>query len=488
MTPGLSEEIPMQKKEIGLIGLAVMGQNLVLNMESRGFGVAVYNRSFEKTHAFLESGAAGKNISGHRDLKDFVAALESPRRVMIMVKAGHAVDAVIEGIVPLLDPGDLLADCGNSLFEDTERRATTLARENIHFMGIGVSGGEEGALHGPSIMPGGEAGDYATVEPILTAIAARVDGEPCVAHLGPGGSGHFVKMVHNGIEYGDMQLIAEAYDILCRGLGLGARELSGVFDSYNRGVLESFLIEITAEVLRKVDPDTGNPLVDMVLDQAGQKGTGRWTVASALELGVATPTIFAAVQARILSAQKEEREHASSILSGPEASIELNREEIVDAMGDALYAAKICSYAQGFELLRRASRHYQYDLSLAEVARIWRGGCIIRARFLNDVTAAFSQDPGLANLLLAPFFSQAVASRQSSLRKVVQIATTLGIPVPGLSASLAYFDSYRAARLPANLIQAQRDFFGAHTYQRTDRSGVFHSDWGPERDDKEDQE
>ena len=468
----------MGTHDIGLIGLAVMGQNLVLNMERNGFRVAVYNRTGSKTQAFVEGPAAGKNITATYSVEDLVAALKKPRIVMIMVKAGAAVDAVISQVKPYLEPGDLIIDGGNSFFRDTERRSQELAADGIHLLGVGISGGEEGALWGPSIMPGGQREAYALVEPIFTAIAAKVDGEPCVTYIGPRSAGHYVKMVHNGIEYGDMQLIAEAYDILHRGLGLSAQELHEVFARWNEGVLSSYLIEITADIFTYIDEETGRPLVELILDKAGQKGTGRWTSQNALDLGVPTPTINAAVEARIISAYKAERERAAEVLGGPDGHYQGDRQSFIDAVGDALYAAKICSYAQGFALLRAASQEYDYNLNYSEIARIWRGGCIIRARFLDDVRAAFAEEPDLPNLLLAPFFRDAVASRQEALRHVLCTAIELGIPTPALSASLAYFDAYRSARLPANLIQAQRDYFGAHTYERVDKEGVFHTAWG----------
>ncbi|HHH41174.1 MAG TPA: decarboxylating NADP(+)-dependent phosphogluconate dehydrogenase [Chloroflexi bacterium] len=467
----------MSEHDIGLIGLAVMGQNLVLNMERNGFRVAVYNRTAARTRAFIEGPAAGKQITATYTLEDLVAALKRPRVVMLMVKAGAPVDAFIGKLKPLLEPGDILIDGGNSFFKDTERRSRELEAAGIHYLGVGISGGEEGALWGPSIMPGGQREAYARVEPIFTAIAARVNGDPCVTYIGPRGAGHYVKMVHNGIEYGDMQLIAEAYDLLHRGLGLSAEELHRVFARWNEGVLSSYLIEITADIFTRLDEETGRPLVDLILDEAAQKGTGRWTSQDAMDLGVPTPTINAAVEARILSSYKAERERAAQVLSGPEGRFSGDREAFINAVGDALYAAKVCTYAQGMALLREASRAYEYDLNYGEIARIWRGGCIIRARFLDDVRAAFAQEPDLPNLLLAPFFREAVASRQAAWRSVLQTAITLGIPTPALSASLAYFDGYRSARLPANLIQAQRDYFGAHTYRRIDREGVFHTEW-----------
>ena len=469
----------MATSDIGLFGLAVMGENLVLNMERNGFSVAVYNRTRSVTEAFAAGRAKGKRVTPCYTLEEFVGALSKPRKIMLMVKAGDPVDQVIAQLKPLLDEGDLLIDGGNSFFKDTERRAVALAQEGLNYIGTGVSGGEEGALWGPSIMPGGQFEAYQMVEPILTAIAAKVDGEPCVTYLGPRGAGHYVKMVHNGIEYGDMQLIAEAYDILHRGLGLSAAELHETFADWNEGELQSSLIEITRDIFAKRDEETGKPLVGVVLDEAQQKGTGKWTSQNALDLGAPTQTINAAVESRIISAYKEERVAASEVLTGPTATFTGDREAFVRDVRDALYAAKICSYAQGMALLRAASEEYGYDLELGGIARIWRGGCIIRARFLNDITDAYQRNPALANLLLDPYFREAILSRQAALRRVVQVAVELGIPCLAMSASLGYFDAYRTARLPANLTQAQRDYFGAHTYRRIDKEGVFHSEWGP---------
>lgn len=467
----------MKQYDIGLIGLAVMGQNLVLNMERNGFRVAVYNRTGTKTTAFIEGPATGKNIVATYAVNDLVAALKKPRIVMLMVQAGAPVDAVITELKPYLEPGDLIVDGGNSFFLDTERRSRELEAERLQYLGVGVSGGEEGALWGPSIMPGGHQEAYTLVEPIFTAIAARVNGDPCVTYIGPRGSGHYVKMAHNGIEYGDMQLIAESYDLLHRGLGLTADALHTVYTAWNQGVLSSYLIEITADIFTRIDDETGRPLVDLILDQAGQKGTGKWTSQNAMDLGVPTPTINAALEARILSAYKGERLKAAEVLKGPANPYSGDRQAFIDMVGQALYASKICSYAQGMALLRAASHEYDYDLNYGEIARIWRGGCIIRARFLDDIRAAYTADPGLPNLLLAPFFRDAVANRQTAWRHMVQTAVEMGIPTPAMSASLAYFDAYRSAHLPANLIQAQRDYFGAHTYQRLDKSGVFHTEW-----------
>jgi len=469
----------MNKQQFGLIGMAVMGQNLALNIERNGFSVAVYNRTAERTKEFMEQKATGKDIRAGYTLEEFVDLLERPRRIMIMVKAGPPVDAVIQQLKPLLEPGDVIIDGGNSFFGDTERRGKELAEAGILYIGSGVSGGEYGALHGPSLMPGGPREAYDLIEPVFTAIAAKVNGDPCVAYIGPRGSGHYVKMVHNGIEYGDMQLIAESYDILSRVGGLSASELHEVFAEWNQGELQSYLIEITADIFAKIDEETGRPLVELILDEAKQKGTGKWTSQNALDLGVPTPTTNAAVVSRIISAYKDQRVAASRILSGPEIKYQGSREELIQDVRDALYAAKICSYAQGFTLLRAASEEYDYGLDLSELARIWRGGCIIRAGFLNHIRAAFQRDPELPNLLLDPFFKEEVESRQDALRRLIRLAVENGIPCLAFSASLAYYDAYRTARLPANLTQAQRDYFGAHTYRRIDKEGSFHTEWQP---------
>jgi 6-phosphogluconate dehydrogenase len=471
-------ELKMPEANIGLIGLAVMGQNLVLNMERNGYVVAVYNRTAARTDEFMAGSAAGKDIQAAYSIQDFVQLLERPRRVMIMVKAGAAVDAVIAQLKPYLEAGDLVIDGGNSYFHDSERRAKELESAGFRFLGVGVSGGEEGALWGPSIMPGGHKEAYDLVEPIFTAISAKVKGEACVTYIGPRGAGHFVKMVHNGIEYGDMQLIAETYDLLKRGVGLSNPELSEIFSRWNEGVLSSYLIEITGKIFRVHDAETGKDLVDVILDEAQQKGTGKWTSQEALEEGVPTPTINAAVEARLLSSLKDERVGAAEILSGASGGFAGERTAFIEALGKALYASKICSYAQGMSLLQSASQQYDYKLKLGEAARIWRGGCIIRARFLDDVTQAFNSDARLPNLMLAPFFRQALLDSQADWRSVMQQAARMGIPTPAMSASLAYFDGYRSQRLPANLTQAQRDFFGAHTYQRLDKPGIFHTEWG----------
>jgi 6-phosphogluconate dehydrogenase len=410
-------------------------------------------------------------------LNDFVAALTKPRKIMIMVKAGAPVDSVIAQLVPLLEPGDLIIDGGNSFFPDTDRRSKELEAKGLRFIGTGVSGGEEGALNGPSIMPGGQPEAYALVKEIFTAISAKVDGEPCVTYIGPRGAGHYVKMVHNGIEYADMQLIAEAYDVLHRALNLSPRELHDVFVDWNKGELQSYLIEITADIFMKMDPQTGKPLLDLILDEAEQKGTGKWTSQNAFDLGVPIPTINAAVESRIISSIKDERVAAARVLPAPTAVFQGERNKLIDAVREALYVAKICSYAQGMALLRGASREYGYGLKSGELAAIWRGGCIIRAIFLNRITDAFRRNPDLPNLLVDDAFKADVASRQGSLRYVVQTAVGLGIPCLAFSSALAYLDAYRTARLPANLTQAQRDYFGAHTYRRIDQEGVFHTEW-----------
>ncbi|MDY7013907.1 MAG: decarboxylating NADP(+)-dependent phosphogluconate dehydrogenase [Cyanobacteriota bacterium] len=471
----------MTKRTFGVIGLAVMGENLALNVESRGFPIAVYNRTSAKTEEFMKVRATGKDVKAAYSLEEFVQVLERPRKILVMVKAGKPVDAVIEQLKPLLDEGDTIIDGGNSLYEDTERRTRELESTGLGFVGMGVSGGEEGALKGPSLMPGGTKSAYEDLEPILTKIAAQVDDGPCVTYIGPGGAGHYVKMVHNGIEYGDMQLIAEAYDILKNVVGLSNAELHEVFAQWNTtDELNSFLIEITADIFKYIDKDANAHLVDLILDAAGQKGTGRWTVQSALELGVPIPTIYAAVNARVMSSYKEERVAASKELTGPEAKFDLgDRAAFINKVRDALYCSKMCSYAQGMALLSKASETYNYDLNLAEDARIWKGGCIIRAGFLDKIKKAFNENPKLPNLLLAPEFKQTILDRSSAWREVLSAANTTGIAVPAFSSSLDYFDSYRRDRLPQNLTQAQRDYFGAHTYERTDkpRGEFFHTEW-----------
>jgi 6-phosphogluconate dehydrogenase len=465
--------------KIGVVGLGVMGGNLALNMERNGFPVVGYDLDAGKARAFVTGPGAGRAVVAADSPAGLMALLERPRRVLMLVPAGPAVDSAIEHLAPHLEPGDILMDGGNSLFLDTERRSRDLEARGFQYIGTGVSGGEEGALWGPSIMPGGQREAWEATAPIFRAIAAKADdGAPCVEYMGPRGAGHYVKMVHNGIEYGDMQLIAEVYDLLHRGAGLTAAELHDVFAEWNAGELRSYLIEITATILAVKDPDTGAPLVDVILDEAAQKGTGKWTSQYALDVGAPIPTINAAVESRIISSLKSEREAAAGILRGPHPAYGGSKQALVDAARQALYAAKITSYAQGLALLRLASREYHYDLQPATIARVWRAGCIIRATLLGDIMAAYHRHPPLVNLLLDDAFRAAVEERQAAWRTVVQTAVGMGIPMLAMSASLAYFDAYRSARLPANLTQAQRDYFGAHTYRRVDKAGVFHTHWG----------
>ncbi|MEK4480226.1 MULTISPECIES: NADP-dependent phosphogluconate dehydrogenase [Paenibacillus] len=467
----------MAKQQIGVIGLAVMGKNLAQNIESKGFSVSVFNRSPEKTHDLLAE-AEGKNLVGTFSVEEFVASLETPRKILIMVQAGKATDATIEQLLPHLDQGDIIIDGGNAYFPDTVRRSKELEEKGFRFIGTGVSGGEEGALKGPSIMPGGQESAYKLVEPILTAISAKVDGEPCCTYIGPDGAGHYVKMVHNGIEYGDMQLICEAYQLLKDVLGLDAKELHNIFKEWNSGELDSYLIEITTDIFAQYDEETGKPMVDVILDSAGQKGTGKWTSQSSLDLGVPLSMITESVFSRFLSAMKDERVEASKVLNGPEAiTFEGDKAEFIENVRKALFASKIVSYAQGFAQLRVASDEYGWDLKYGELAKIWRGGCIIRSRFLQNITDAYENNAELKNLLLDPFFKNVMDNYQSAWRKVIASAVTLGVPVPGFSSALAYYDSYRTERLPANLLQAQRDYFGAHTFKRVDKEGVFHHNW-----------
>jgi 6-phosphogluconate dehydrogenase len=471
------------KYAMGVVGLGVMGANLARNVESKGFPVVGYDLDPAKTNAFVNGPAKGKAVAGADSPSTLMEMIERPRRILTMVPAGKPVDSVIAHLKPHLEQGDILIDGGNSLFVDTDRRSDELAQAGFHFVGVGVSGGEEGALHGPSIMPGGSNEAWQALSPILRAIAAKAeDGEPCVEHMGPRGAGHYVKMVHNGIEYGDMQLIAETYDILHRGAGLSAEEIATIFSEWNQGELRSYLIEITAEILRFKDADTGQPLVDVILDEAQQKGTGKWTSQNAFDVGAPIPTINAAVEARMLSALKKERAAASSVLAGPSTRFSGTRQQLIDAARHALYASKITSYAQGMALLRIASAEYHYDINPGEVAKIWRAGCIIRAALLGDIRDAFKRDASLVNLLLDDSFRSAIGNGavQDGWRFLIRTAVELGIPVPALGASLAYYDSYRSARLPANLTQGQRDYFGAHTYRRIDREGVFHTDWTPD--------
>ena len=464
--------------DIGLIGLAVMGENLVLNMESKGFTVAVFNRTWEVTEKFAAERAKGKNIQPTRTIEELLGALEKPRKVMMMIKAGKPVDMVIGEIAPLLEKGDVLIDGGNSLFTDTQRRCKDLEGKGIHYVGMGVSGGEEGALKGPSLMPGGSRDSWEIIAPIFRKIAAQVDGEPCCRYMGPDGAGHYVKMVHNGIEYGDMQLICEAYAIMNGVLGLDAKELAEIFTEWNKGDLDSYLIEITSKIFRKIDPETGKPLVDVILDKAGQKGTGLWTLQSAIAISVVISTINAAVEARVISSRKDDRVASSKILPQPNSKeFKGDRKQLIEAVRQALYASKIISYAQGMELLGAAGHQYNWDLNFGDIATIWRGGCIIRAKFLNRIVEAYNRDRALHNLMLDSYFRDIIADTQDNWRVAVSNAVEHGVAVPAFSASLAYFDSYRSARLPSNLLQAQRDFFGAHTYERVDKPGVFHTEW-----------
>lgn len=468
----------MSTQQIGVIGLAVMGKNLALNIESRGYSVAVFNRTYEKTERFLNNEAKGKSFAGLRTIEEFVNSLEKPRKILLMVKAGAATDATIESLKPHLEKGDILIDGGNTFFQDTIRRNKELVDLGIHFIGTGVSGGEEGALKGPSIMPGGKKEAYELVQPILEAISAKVNGDPCCTYIGPNGAGHYVKMVHNGIEYGDMQLICEAYFMMKNILGLNAEELHQVFAEWNKGELDSYLIEITADIFTKIDDETGKPLVDVILDTAGQKGTGKWTSQNALDVGVPLPIITESVFARFISAMKDERVRASKILNGPKVEAFVgNKQELIEAVRKALYMSKICSYAQGFAQMRAASVEYGWDLHYGDIAMIFRGGCIIRAQFLQKIKDAYDHDPKLANLLLDPYFKEIAEGYQAELRKVIAVAIERGIPVPTFASAIAYYDSYRTETLPANLLQAQRDYFGAHTYQRVDKEGVFHSNW-----------
>jgi 6-phosphogluconate dehydrogenase len=471
--------------KIGMVGLAVMGENLALNIARNGFPIAVFNRDTSKVDRFLER-AEGHQVIGAYSIQDFVNSLETPRKIILLVKAGKPVDDVIEQLKPFLGPGDIIIDGGNSFFQDTRRREKELKAEGFNFIGSGVSGGESGALWGPSLMPGGDRAAYEQIRPIWEAIAAKVDDGPCVTYIGPDGAGHFVKMVHNGIEYGDMQLIAEAYDILHNALGLGAPELAEIFAEWNRGLLASFLIEISANIFRVRDDETGKPLVDLVLDQAEQKGTGKWTAQDALDMGVPIPTIAAAIDARLMSSIKDERVAASRKIKGPRTKhSRAGKQKLIRAVHDALYASKICSYAQGLSFIRKASDEHHWNIDLSEIARIWKGGCIIRAQFLDSIMSAFNHRPDLPSLLLDEEFNTWIQAAQANWRLAVRTAQGLGIPVPAMSASLSYFDSYRTARLPQNLTQAQRDYFGSHTYARTDHPerGNVHTDWTPEKEE-----
>jgi len=467
----------MSKSQFGVIGLAVMGKNLAMNIESKGYSVSVFNRSREKTDELLKD-TEGKNIIGTYSLEEFVNSLEIPRKIMLMVKAGAATDGMIEQLKPLLDKGDILIDGGNTLYTDTQRRNKELSELGFHFIGSGVSGGEEGALNGPSLMPGGQREAYELIAPIFKDISAKVNGEPCTTYIGPDGAGHYVKMVHNGIEYGDMQLIAEAYFVLKNVLSLEADELHEVFSDWNKGELDSYLIEITANIFTKKDDETGKPLVDVILDTAGQKGTGKWTSKSALDLGVPLPLITESVFARFISAMKEERVHASKHLGGPNKQVFTGDKQVfIESVRKALYMSKICSYAQGFAQMKTASEENNWNINYGNIAMIFRGGCIIRAQFLQKIKEAYERETDLKNLLLDPYFKKIVENYQSALREIICISVQNGIPVPSFSAAMSYYDSYRMERLPANLIQAQRDYFGAHTYERIDKDGAFHTNW-----------
>jgi 6-phosphogluconate dehydrogenase len=487
-----------QFSDIGLVGLAVMGQNLALNIADHGFQISVYNRTTEKTDKFVaENPNTPGGVVGSKTLEEFVGSIAKPRKIIILVQAGKATDAVIDSLTPLLAQGDIVIDGGNSLWTDTIRRENAYAAKGLRFIGSGVSGGEEGARFGPSLMPGGDFAAWLELKPVWEAIAAKVDsktgkpipgaapgkpvkgGVPCTTYIGADGAGHYVKMVHNGIEYGDMQMICESYFLLKNLLGLKPAEMSEIFAEWNKGILDSFLIEITTDILKQKDPVTGKPLVDVILDVAGQKGTGKWTATNALDMGIPTPTIAEAVFARCISAIKDERIAASKILKGPSKKYRGSKKALLDAIRDALYCSKICSYAQGFQLMRAAQQEYKWKLNFGEIAKIWRGGCIIRAAFLQKITDAYTRTPDLANLLLDPYFNKMFKSAQANWRKVVALAAECGVPTPTFSTSLSYYDGYRSARLPANLLQAQRDFFGAHTYERVDqpRGKFFHIDW-----------
>ena len=470
----------MSQADIGLIGLAVMGENLVLNMANHGFTVAVYNRTTARVDDFIGGRAQGKSIIGTHSPEELLAQLKRPRRVMLMVQAGAAVDRVIESLMPLLQEGDILIDGGNSNYQDTVRRTRELTAKGLLYIGTGVSGGEEGALTGPSIMPGGNPAAWPHVKDIFQAIAAKVDdGSPCCDWVSEDGAGHYVKMVHNGIEYGDMQMIAESYALLRQVLGIEPQAMSEIFKNWNAGELDSYLIEITGDILAKTDKETGRPMVDLILDTAGQKGTGKWTGIDSLQLGAPVTAITEAVFARALSFLKDERVAAAKVLKGPDATFDGDREAFVEDVRQALYAAKICSYAQGYQLLHLAAVEYGWDLNYGSIALMWRGGCIIRAQFLGRIKEAFDADPTLANLLLAPYFNEQIENAQAAWRRIVATAVTLGVPVPTFSSALAYYDGYRSERLPANLLQAQRDYFGAHTYERIDkpRGEFFHTNW-----------
>ena len=498
MVAALPFTMPKSHSDIGLIGLAVIGQNLALNIADHGFKISVYNRTTEKTEKFVaENPLTPGGVVGTSTLEEFVASLAKPRKMIILVQAGKGTDAVIDGLVPLLSAGDIVIDGGNALWTDTIRREKALKEKGLRFVGSGVSGGEEGARFGPSLMPGGDFAAWQEIKPIWEAIAAKVDaktgkpltgatpghpvsgGVPCTTYIGENGAGHYVKMVHNGIEYGDMQMICEAYALMRGLLGLKPAEMGAIFSEWNTGKLDSFLIEITADILKQNDPVTKKPFVDIVLDTAGQKGTGKWTSVNALDMGVAAPTVAESVFARCLSAIKEERVAASKILKGPSKKYRGSKKALLAAIHDALYCSKICSYAQGFQLMREAQKEYKWKLNFGEIAQIFRGGCIIRAAFLQKITEAYARQPDLANLLLDPYFNKTVQKAQANWRKVVALAAECGVPVPTFGSALSYYDGYRSARLPANLLQGQRDYFGAHTYERVDqpRGKFFHIDW-----------
>lgn len=467
----------MSKQKIGVLGVGVMGKSLALNFESKGFPVSLFDINTDATKAIINK-HKDKNLLGTYKIEEFIDSLESPKKILLMVPAGDITDKAIESLLPHLNQGDILIDGGNSYFEDTRKRNKELTKRGINFIGAGVSGGEQGALHGPAIMPGGQKDAYEKVQPMLEGIAAKVDGDPCCTYIGPDGAGHYVKMVHNGIEYGDMQMICESYAIMEQILGLTPTEMHEVFADWNQGELDSFLIEITADIFSKTDKDTGKPLVDVILDTAGQKGTGKWTSQEALHLGVPLPIITESVFARFVSSLKEQRVHASSILSGPDnPAFTGDKKEMIEAVRKALYMGKICSYAQGFSQYKEASEEYEWNLNLGEIAMIFRDGCIISADFLQNIKEAYDRDPNLNNLLLDPYFKNIVENYQQALRDVISLAAQHGVPTPALSGALSYYDSYRSERLPANLLQAQRDYFGAHTYQRIDKEGTFHTDW-----------
>ena len=467
----------MSKNQIGVIGLAVMGKNLALNIENKGFSVSLYNRSRSKTCHLLEE-AKGKNLTGSFSIEEFVNSLEKPRKILMMVRAGKPVDETIERLKPFLSKGDIIIDGGNSFFKDTIRRCKQLESEGIMFIGAGVSGGEEGALKGPAIMPGGQKTAYNQVAPILNAISAKVEGDSCCTYIDEDGSGHFVKMVHNGIEYSDMQLIGEAFFLLKNILNLSYEELYNIFDEWNKGELDSYLIEITRDIFSKIDPDTGKPMLDIILDKTGQKGTGKWTSQISLDLGIPTPTIAEAVYARCISVLKQERIISSKILKGPlKSSFNGNTKEFIESIRKALYASKICSYAQGFSMMRASAVEYGWNLNFGKIAMIFRGGCIIRARFLNKIKDAYDTNQKLENLMIDAYFSNILENYQEDWRKVVTTSVSLGVPTPSFSSAIAYYDSYRSESLPANLLQAQRDYFGAHTFERKDKEGKFHFQW-----------